>query len=404
MAETVSWLSCTGRATGPMVRNHREETVRCTPSIGVTARSTASDMALRRFISSCAFQGGVFNRTPAVRDRWPMPTCKLLWRRRPYRDRCLCATRHTSLWAIAPADAERDVGIMNCGLYVPNCGAFGDPHNVVQLAVDAEANGWDGLFLWDHIKPPFGDDHGSGIGRHVVDPWVALAAAAVATDRICLGTAVTPVPRRRPHKLARETASLDRLSNGRVVLGVGSGEGVGEYDQLGEEADHPTRGAMLDEALELITRLWSGTEVDHVGAHYRVEGARFLPGPVQEPRIPIWVGGVWPHRRPMRRAAHWDGVVPLLSEWQGQDLGQLKDCIEFIRRHRTDEGPFDVVYPGITPGDRPDEASAEVAMYREAGVTWWLEAIAPYRFEPDIDQPWDFERLRERVLQGPPPI
>ena len=115
---------------------------------------------------------------------------------------------------------------MNYGLYVPNCGAFGDPHNVIQLAVDAEGTGWDGLFLWDHIAAAFvGGAAGSGVGRELIDPWVALAAAATATQRIRLGTAVTPVPRRRPHKLARETASLDRLSGGRVVLGVGTGEG-----------------------------------------------------------------------------------------------------------------------------------------------------------------------------------
>jgi len=292
---------------------------------------------------------------------------------------------------------------MKYGLYVPNCGAFGDPHNVIQLAVDAEETGWDGLFLWDHIAAAFvGGAAGSGVGRELIDPWVALAAAATATQRIRLGTAVTPVPRRRPHKLARETASLDRLSGGRVVLGVGTGEGAREYDQLGEESDHRARGDMLDEALEVITQLWSGTEVDHIGPHYRVENARFLPTPVQQPRIPIWVGGVWPNRRPMRRAARWDGVIPLLSEYQGQDLDLLMHCIDFIREHRAGEEPFEVVYPGISPGDQPDDAAAEVAAYRDAGVTWWLEAIAPYRFEPDIDQPWDFERLRERVLQGPP--
>ncbi len=293
---------------------------------------------------------------------------------------------------------------MHYGLYVPNCGSFGDPHNVVRLAVDAEENGWDGIFLWDHVKPPFQGLHGSGIGQQVVDPWIALAAAATSTDRILLGTAVTPVPRRRPHKLARETASLDRLSNGRVVLGIGSGEGTGEYDELGEEAVHRTRGDMLDEALEIITQLWAGTEVHHTGPHYRVENSQFLPTPVQQPRIPIWVGGVWPNRRPMRRAACWDGVIPLLPEWQEEDLDSLAQCLEYIRRHRIGDEPFDVVYPGVTSGDRPDRAAEEVAPYRNAGVTWWLEAIAPYRFESEVEDPWDFGRLRERVLQGPPDV
>jgi hypothetical protein len=118
---------------------------------------------------------------------------------------------------------------------------------------------------------------------------------------------------------------------------------------------------MLDEALDIVTRLWSGAAVDHVGPHYRVEGARFVPTPVQQPRIPIWVGGVWPNRRPMRRAARWDGVIPLFSEWQGRD-DQLRGCIEFIRQQRATEEGFDVVYPGISPGDRPDVAAAEVAV------------------------------------------
>jgi probable F420-dependent oxidoreductase len=292
---------------------------------------------------------------------------------------------------------------MNHGLYVPNCGAFGDPHNVIRLAVAAEENGWDGLFLWDHLKTPLpGGADDSGIEHHVIDPWVALTAAATATKRIRLGTAVTPVPRRRPHKLARETASLDRLSGGRVVLGVGTGEGAAELDQFGEEEDHRTRGDMLDEALDIITRLWSGTSVDHVGPHYRAEEARFLPTPIQQPRIPIWVGGVWPNRRPMRRAARWDGVIPLFQVWSGQDFDLLRDCMEYIRQHRAGDESFDIVYPGISPGDRPDEAASQVAAYRDAGVTWWLESIAPYRFDPDIDDPWNFERLRERVLQGPP--
>lgn len=291
---------------------------------------------------------------------------------------------------------------MKYGLYVPNAGAFGDPRNVIRLAVDAEENRWDGLFLWDHIATPFGGAEGHGVGHHVVDPWVALAAAATATHRIRLGTAVTPVPRRRPHKLARETASLDRLSGGRVVLGVGTGEGSSEYDRFGEEEDHRARGDMLDEALDIITQLWSGIEVNHTGPHYRVEGAQFLPTPVQEPRIPIWVGGVWPNRRPMRRAARWDGVIPLLPEPGGQDIDTLTRCIDFVRQQRAGDDPFDVAYMGISPGDQAADAAAQVAAYRDVGVTWWLEAIAPYRFENGIDQPWDLERLRERVLQGPP--
>lgn len=292
---------------------------------------------------------------------------------------------------------------MKHGLYVPNFGAFGDPQNVIQLAADAEESGWDGLFLWDHIAPRIARGiEGSKI--NVIDPWIALAGAAMATRRILLGTAVTPVPRRRPQKLARETASLDRLSGGRVVLGVGSGEGPVEWDDFGEQTEARARGEMLDEALELITRLWSGEVVNHTGLHYRVEGARFWPTPVQRPRVPIWVGGVWPHRRPMRRAALWDGVIPLMPEYGEQEFVDLRHCVDFIRQHRESDDPFEVAYPGISPGDRPEEAAEMVGAFRDVGVTWWLESIAPYRFDRGMEEPWDVERLRERVLQGPPAV
>ena len=283
---------------------------------------------------------------------------------------------------------------MNCGLYLPNFGAFGDPNTMVSLAVDAEASGWDGFFIWDHI---------AGFENSMVDPWVALGAIAQATQHIRIGTTVTPVPRRRPHKLARETVSVDRLSAGRMIFGVGTGEGAPEYDNLGEAAEHRVRGEMLDEALEVITGLWRGDRVDHTEAHYRVEGARFQPAPVQQPRIPIWVGGIWPHRKPMRRAARWDGVIPLFDpRLDEHDLGPLRACLEYIRSHRSSDAPFDVVYTGITAGGDEARAKETLARYREAGVTWWLEAIAPYRYGKGFDEPWDLDALRERVLQGPP--
>ncbi len=285
---------------------------------------------------------------------------------------------------------------MNYGLYLPNFGSFGDPSTIVSLAEDAEELGWDGFFIWDHI---------AGFDNTMCDPWVALAAVAQATQRIRIGTMVTPVPRRRPHKLARETVSIDRLSRGRLVLGVGSGEGPPEYEHLGEVAEPRTRGEMLDEALDIITRLWSGESVDHVGNHFRVEGARFRPTPIQQPRIPIWVGGVWPHRSPMRRAARWDGVIPLFDVQEGEsDLEHLDACLTSIREDRTSEAPFDVVYAGTTPGCDLEHARDIVGRYRDAGVTWWLESIAPYRHGLGFEEPWDLERLRRRVLQGPPRI
>jgi alkanesulfonate monooxygenase SsuD/methylene tetrahydromethanopterin reductase-like flavin-dependent oxidoreductase (luciferase family) len=285
---------------------------------------------------------------------------------------------------------------MNTGLYLPNFGSWGDPIAMVSLATDAEASGWDGFFIWDHI---------GGFKNAMVDPWVALGAVAQATTTITIGTTVTPVPRRRPQKLARETTTVDQLSGGRFVFGVGSGEGAPEYDNMGENTVHRERGAMLDEALDLITRLWTGEPVDHRGTYYTVEGARFVPTPVQTPRIPIWVGGIWPFTRPMRRAARWDGVMPLLRLSEGESEAEaLRACVDYISSHRESGDPFDVVYSGVTPGDNPTRAAEIVGSFADAGATWWLEPIAPYRYDEGFAEPWNTEKLRERVLQGPPRI
>jgi alkanesulfonate monooxygenase SsuD/methylene tetrahydromethanopterin reductase-like flavin-dependent oxidoreductase (luciferase family) len=282
------------------------------------------------------------------------------------------------------------------GLYLPNFGSWGDPKAMVSLATDAEASGWDGFFIWDHI---------GGFENTMVDPWVALGAVAQATTTISIGTTVTPVPRRRPQKLARETATLDRLSGGRFVFGVGSGEGAPEFDNMGENIVLRERAAMLDEALDVITRLWTGEPVSHRGTYYTVEGARFEPTPVQTPRIPIWVGGLWPYTRPMRRAARWDGVFPLLQLSEGEsETEALRACVDYISSHRGTGDPFDVVYSGVTAGEDPARAAEIVGSFADVGVTWWLEAIAPYRYDEGLAEPWDTEKLRDRVLQGPPSL
>ncbi len=193
---------------------------------------------------------------------------------------------------------------MHHAIFVPNFGVFSDPLLVSDLASRSESAGWDGWFLWDHVVYRNGDEPAA-------DPWLTLAAVALNTSRIRLGPMVTPLPRRRPWNVARQAATLDHLSGGRVVLGVGIGTlGTSEFSGFGEEEDLATRGAMLDEGLELMEALWSGEEVNHRGAHYRVEGVRFRPAPLQHP-LPLWVAAVWPNRKPLRRAARWQGVVPL---------------------------------------------------------------------------------------------
>ncbi len=184
---------------------------------------------------------------------------------------------------------------LKTAIYLPNYGPFGDARAIADLARDAESAGWDGFFLWDHIAAH--DDAGDSLP--CADPWLALTAAAMQTTSIMLGTTVTPLPRRRPHKLARETVTLDRLSGGRLILGVGIGGGQSEWDHLGEETDQRSRGRMLDEGLDVLTGLWSGEPFQFDGEHYHIEQAQFLPPPFQQPRIPVWVGGKLAEQTPI---------------------------------------------------------------------------------------------------------
>ena len=173
---------------------------------------------------------------------------------------------------------------MRSGLYIPLFDELADPALVARLCAEAEEAGWHGVFVWDHVRwhEPVVD---------VADTQITLAAIASATERIRLGPMVTPLARRRPVKVARETATLDRLSNGRLTLGVGLGsdEFGSEYSITGEELDERKRAQMLDEALEILQAAWSGELVQHRGEHYTVDGMRFLPRPVQRPGVPIWV-------------------------------------------------------------------------------------------------------------------
>ncbi len=285
---------------------------------------------------------------------------------------------------------------MRFGLSLPCFGEGVSAAVVADWAVAAERAGWDGLFLWDHL---FAFD---ARPTPVVDPWIALTAAACATSRIRLGTLVTPLPRRRPVVLARQTATLDHLSGGRVVLGVGSGAFPYEWEFVGEEGDPRTRGEMLDEHLHLLDRLWTGEPVRHEGRFYRAAGPEWsavcFPPPVQRPRIPVWVGGTWPGSRPFARAARWDGVVPMRADgpWTVADTAAVA---ERVRGLRTDPAPFDVVVPGETDGG--DDARAQVhADHAGAGATWWVEALYPWREGLPAGLSWP-AAARERIDAGP---
>jgi alkanesulfonate monooxygenase SsuD/methylene tetrahydromethanopterin reductase-like flavin-dependent oxidoreductase (luciferase family) len=293
------------------------------------------------------------------------------------------------------------------GLEIPHFGPYADPRILAELAEEAEAAGWDGFFLWDHMT--FGPDP-----LPMTDPWVALTAIAMRTERMKIGAMITPLPRRRPWKVARETVALDHLSNGRLVFGVGIGVLPAEFDQLGEEGDQKERGAMLDEALDVLAGLWSGELFNHQGAHYHVQDARFLPAPLQRPRIPVWVAGSWPNKAPFRRAARWDGAFPqgrglqLNEQMTPESIAEVRD---FIREQRASDAPYDILHIGMTDGLDAEADRAFAQRYAEAGVTWWVENITPNRWRswegfwplvPGSGDDWPLDEMRARICNGPP--
>jgi alkanesulfonate monooxygenase SsuD/methylene tetrahydromethanopterin reductase-like flavin-dependent oxidoreductase (luciferase family) len=287
---------------------------------------------------------------------------------------------------------------MKYGLLAPNFGDYADARVLSGLAREAEAAGWDGFFIWDHIATPVSPLTPDWGAEPLIDPWVALTAIALATERVRIGPMVTPVSRRRPWKLARESVSVDQLSGGRLTLGVGSGfPGIvaEEFAAFGEPVDAKERAALLDEGLDILRGLWRGQPFSYRGQHYQLDNVQFLPPPVQMPRVPVWVPGFWPNRAPFRRAARWDGLWPV-------DLtgpltpATLRTMLAYVAEHRTESGPFDVVVADVTPGDDAQRATELVAPFAEAGATWWVEYLGPFR--------GPLEAMRERIAQGPPPM
>jgi alkanesulfonate monooxygenase SsuD/methylene tetrahydromethanopterin reductase-like flavin-dependent oxidoreductase (luciferase family) len=261
---------------------------------------------------------------------------------------------------------------MRSALFLPLFDELADPAIAARLSAEAEEAHWDGLFVWDKLRwpEPVVD---------VADPWITLAAIATATERIRLGPMVTPLARRRPVKVAREAATLDRLSGGRLTLGVGLGSDRfgNEYSITGEELDARRRARMLDESLEILQAAWSGQPVHHRGEHYTVDGMRFLPRPVQRPGVPVWVAGSYGRPRPLRRAARYQGFFPVDLEHPEQ-LAEMVAALVSLRREagRDASEPYDIV-AALPPGTDP-------LPYAAAGATWWAVEFPPEALTVDL--------------------
>ncbi len=269
---------------------------------------------------------------------------------------------------------------MHYGIEVIPFGDFSNPAAIVKLARAAEEAGWEGLWIWDHVVMPYG----------VGDPWVTLAAVAASTSKIKLCAGVSPLPRYRPHLLARTLAGLDLLSNGRVIFATGLGI-RSDFEPFGEPPDDRTRAAMLDEGLQLLVEYITGKEVVHEGGFYCAKGVRLAPITVQKPHPPIWIGGDSPAA--MRRAACYNGWIMGTVDEKNQVTKppeQIDRQASYIARHRVKETPFDIAVDGVS---RAGE-SALVKEYEQAGATWWFEAIHQMR--------GTVEELEARIQAGPP--
>lgn len=280
-----------------------------------------------------------------------------------------------------------------------------DPKHLVEYTVAAEQAGWDGVFHLDHLvdySATEPDEHSP-----LNDPWVTWAGAASRTDQITLGTSVTPVPRRQPWQLAKNLATLDRLSDGRVLLGAGLGA-PWEFETFGRDYDQKRLAERYEESLEIIDGLWSGEPFSYHGDHFTIDEAVMRPTPVQEPRIPIVIGGWWPFKGPFRRGARWDGIMP---NWPSMHQGveyddsvpeHMREVIPDEPAHSEEVREMLEYYNGLTddPGEvmilasRPDLPEDFTELCLDLGATWLIRS----RFDPTNS----FEENRARIREGPP--
>ncbi len=291
---------------------------------------------------------------------------------------------------------------MRTAIFAPPYLDYADPRVHVELAQASEESGWDGYFVWDHVA--------LGAELPLGEAFVTLSAVAMATERIRIGTMITPIARRRPWQLAKEITTLDHLSGGRLTLGIGLGGPPDlDFENFGDSPSFKVRAEQTDEGLEVLQLLLGDAPVKFKGKHNEIDAPPLRPKPIQSPRIPIWIAGFWPNTKPFQRAARWDGCFPTqapvnfeaategdIFDWQQMWLpaSAYREMSTFFAKERKGSGPFELVATGSTIDQDLTAAGAKLGEYREAGATWWLEWVS--------GTPGNLEKTRELIRRGPP--
>jgi alkanesulfonate monooxygenase SsuD/methylene tetrahydromethanopterin reductase-like flavin-dependent oxidoreductase (luciferase family) len=257
---------------------------------------------------------------------------------------------------------------MRYGFVLPG----GSANEQIEQAIAADESGWDGVFVWE--------------AAYGVDAWTLLGAMAQRTQRVRLGTMLTPLPWRRPWKVASQAVTLDQVSGGRAIVAIGLGAVSTDLGNTGEELDRRIRASMLDEGIDIMSGLWRGKR-RFAGQRYQVDlEARAdlsqVAQPVQKPAIPIWVVGAWPRRKSMRRVLRCDGLLPVAMGTNGA------------------RPEFDIIMEGETPADEAAKASELVRPWAEASCTWWIES----RWQLPHESPERMQQVHQRLVAGPPHV